>query len=72
MTTRLMEILDRDAAIMRAKMVEAMPAADGEARQVRELMILLHTGLLVIQKDEKHRRGVARVCRSNPRQNPDY
>ena len=40
MTTRLMEILDRDAAIMRAKMAEVMPAADGEAPQARELMIL--------------------------------
>ena len=52
MTTRLMEILDRDAAIMRAKMAEVMPAADGEARQARELMILLHTALFVIQRDE--------------------
>ena len=52
MTTRLMEILDRDAAIMRAKMAEVMPAADGEARQARELTILLHTALFVIQRDE--------------------
>ncbi|WP_152568963.1 hypothetical protein [Microvirga sp. BSC39] len=52
MTTRLMETLDRDAAIMRTKMAEVMPAADGEARQARELMILLHTGLFVIQRDE--------------------
>ncbi|WP_262298190.1 hypothetical protein [Microvirga sesbaniae] len=52
MTTRLMEILERDAAIMRAKMAEVMPAADGEAQQARELMILLHTGLFVIQRDE--------------------
>ena len=52
MTTRLMEILDRDAAIMRARMAEVMPAADGEAQQARELMILLHTGLFVIQSDE--------------------
>jgi hypothetical protein len=51
-TTRLMEILDRDAAIMRAKMAEVMPAADGEAQQARELMILLHTALYVIQRDE--------------------
>ncbi|KFG67614.1 hypothetical protein JH26_21860 [Microvirga sp. BSC39] len=51
-TTRLMETLDRDAAIMRTKMAEVMPAADGEARQARELMILLHTGLFVIQRDE--------------------
>jgi hypothetical protein len=51
-TARLMEILDRDAAIMRAKMAEVMPAADGEARQARELMILLHTALFVIQRDE--------------------
>jgi hypothetical protein len=51
-TTRLMEILDRDAAIMRAKMAEVMPAADGEARQARELMILLHAALFVIQRDE--------------------
>jgi hypothetical protein len=47
-----MEILDRDAAIMRAKMAEVMPAADGEAQQARELMILLHTALFVIQRDE--------------------
>ncbi len=52
MTTCLMEILDRDAAIMRAKMAEVMPAADGEAQQARELMILLHTALFVIQRDE--------------------
>lgn len=52
MTTHLMEILDRDAAIMRAKMAEVMPGADGEAQQARELMILLHTGLFVIQRDE--------------------
>ncbi|MGF9763083.1 hypothetical protein AAII07_48845 [Microvirga sp. 0TCS3.31] len=52
MTTRLMQILDRDAAIMRAKMAEVMPAVDGEAQQVRELMILLNAGLLVIQMDE--------------------
>jgi hypothetical protein len=51
-TTRLMEVLDRDAAIMRAKMAEVMPAADGEAQRARELMILLHTGLFVIQRDE--------------------
>jgi hypothetical protein len=51
-TTRLMEILDRDAAIMRAKIAEVMPAADGEARQARELMILLHAALFVIQRDE--------------------
>jgi hypothetical protein len=51
-TTRLMEILDRDAAIMRAKMAEVMPAADGEARQARELMLLLHAALFVIQRDE--------------------
>jgi hypothetical protein len=47
-----MEILDRDAAIIRAKMAEVMPAADGEAQQARELMILLHTALFVIQRDE--------------------
>ena len=52
MTTHLMEILDRDAAIMRAKMAEVMPGADGEAQQARELIILLHTGLFVIQRDE--------------------
>ena len=47
-----MQVLDRDAAIMRAKMAEVMPAADGEAQQARELMILLHTGLFVIQRGE--------------------
>ncbi len=52
MTTRLMEILDRDAAIMRAKMAEVMPAASGEEQRARELMILLHTGLFAIQRDE--------------------
>jgi hypothetical protein len=51
-TTRLMQILDRDAAIMRAKMAEAMPVVDGETQQLRELMILLNAGLLVIQMDE--------------------
>ncbi|WP_201863078.1 hypothetical protein [Microvirga soli] len=52
MTTRLMEILDRDAAIIRAKMAEVMPAGSSEERQAREMMILLHTGLFVIQRDE--------------------
>lgn len=52
MTSRLMEILDRDAAIMREKMAEVMPAGDGEAQRARELMILFHTGLFVIQRDE--------------------
>lgn len=52
MTTGLMEILDCDATIMRAKMAEGMPAADGEARQARELMILLHTVTFVIRMDE--------------------
>ncbi|MBM1174897.1 hypothetical protein [Microvirga arabica] len=33
-------------------MAEVMPAADGEAQQARELMILLHAGLFVIQRDE--------------------
>jgi hypothetical protein len=47
-----MEILDCDATIMRAKMAEVMPAADGEARQARELMILLHTVTFVIRMDE--------------------
>ena len=50
MTTRLMEILDRDAAIVRAKMAKVMLAADGEAQQARELMILLHPGLFVIPR----------------------
>jgi hypothetical protein len=36
---------------MRAKMAEVMLAADGEAQQARELMILLHTALIVIQRD---------------------
>jgi len=31
-----MEILDRDAAIMRTKMAEVMPTADGEAQQAQE------------------------------------
>ena len=47
-----MEILDRDAANMRAKMAEALPVVDGETQQLRELMILLNAGLLVIQMDE--------------------
>jgi hypothetical protein len=47
-----MQILDRDAAIMRAKMAEAMLVVDGETQQLRELMILLNAGLLVIQMDE--------------------
>jgi hypothetical protein len=47
-----MEILDRDTAIMRAKMAEVMPAVDGEAQQVRELMILKNAWLFVIQRDE--------------------
>ena len=33
-------------------MAEVMPAADDEAQRARELMILLHTGLFVIQRDE--------------------
>jgi hypothetical protein len=51
-TTCLMEILDRDVGIMRAKMAKVMPAADSEARRARELMTLLHTGLFVVQWDE--------------------
>lgn len=47
-----MQILDRDAAIMREKMAEVMPATDAESQRARELMILLHTGLFVIQRDE--------------------
>ena len=39
-------------AITRAKTAEVMPAADGEARQAPELMILLHLGLFVIQRDK--------------------
>lgn len=52
MTSRLMEILDRDASIMREKMAALMPAADGEALGAGELMTLLYTGLFVIQRDE--------------------
>jgi hypothetical protein len=47
-----MEIPDRNAAIMRAKMAEVMPTADGEVRRARELMIFLHTGLFIIQRGE--------------------
>ena len=72
MTTRLMEILDRDAAIMRAKMAGVRPAADGEAQQARELMILLHTGLFVVQRDEPLCRRVATVRRTDPRPDPDH
>jgi hypothetical protein len=50
--TRLMQIVNRDAVIMRAKTAEVMPAANSGARQARELMILLQTGLFVIQRDE--------------------
>jgi hypothetical protein len=32
-------------------MAEVMPTVDGEARQARELMILLQAGLFVISKD---------------------
>ena len=31
-------------------MAKVMPAADGEAQQARELMILLHTALFVIPR----------------------
>jgi hypothetical protein len=62
-TTRLMEILDRDAAIMRAKMAEVMPAADGEAQQARELMILLHTGL---SSSSGMRPALLKSCDSSP------
>ncbi len=37
---------------MRAKMAEVMPAATIEEQRARELMILLHTALFVIQRDE--------------------
>jgi len=47
-----MEFLNRDAAIIRGKMAEVMPAAEGEAQQARELIILLHIGVFVIQRDE--------------------
>ena len=50
MTTLLLEILDRDAAIVRAKMAKVMLVADGEAQQARELMILLHLALFVIPR----------------------
>ncbi len=52
MTSRLMDILDQDAAIMRLDMAEVMPTATGEEQRARELMILLHTGLFVIQPDK--------------------
>jgi hypothetical protein len=47
-----MEILDRDAAVMRTMLAKVMPAADSEAQEARELMILLHTALYVIHRDE--------------------
>jgi hypothetical protein len=47
-----MDILDRDAAVMRTMLAKVMPAADSEAQEARELMILLHTALYVIQRDE--------------------
>jgi hypothetical protein len=50
--TLLTKIQDRDAAIMRAKMVAVMPAAAGKVQRARELMILLHTELFIIQRDE--------------------
>jgi hypothetical protein len=33
-------------------MAEVMPAGSSEERQAREMRILLHTGLFVIQRDE--------------------
>jgi hypothetical protein len=51
-TSRLMDILDQDAAIMKLDMAEVMPTATGEEQRARELIILLHTGLFVIQRDE--------------------
>ena len=46
-------------------MAEVMPAADGEARQARELMILLHTVTFVIRMDET---GTAEEVREFPGQ----
>jgi hypothetical protein len=47
-----MDILDRDAAVMRTMLARVIPAADSEAQEARELMIVLHTALYVIQRDE--------------------
>lgn len=52
MTSQLMETLERDAAVMRAKMAVAMPIATSEEQQARELMIVLHTALFVMHRDK--------------------
>ncbi len=52
MSSLLMNIQDHDAAIMRAKIAAVMPTAAGRVQRARELMILLHTELFIIQRDE--------------------
>jgi hypothetical protein len=52
MTTRLTEILDRAATVMRTKSAKVVPAATGEEQPAEELMILLHTGPFLIKRGE--------------------
>jgi hypothetical protein len=50
--TRLTEILDRAATVIRTKLAKVVPAAPGEEQSAQELMILLHTGPFLIKRGE--------------------
>ena len=52
MNTRLTEILDRAATVMRTKSAKVVPAATGEEQPAQESMIWLHTGPFLIQRGE--------------------
>ncbi len=50
--TRLTEILDRAATVMRTKSAKVVPATTGEEQQAQELIILFHTGPFLIKQGE--------------------
>ncbi len=50
--TRLTEILDRAATVMRNKSAKVVPAATGEEQPAQELMIWLHTGPFLSKRGE--------------------
>jgi len=50
--TRLTEILNRAATVLRTKLAKVVPAATGEEQPAQELTILLHTGPFLIKQGE--------------------
>lgn len=52
MNTRLTEILDRAATVMRTKSAKVVPAATGEEQPAQESMIWLHMGPFLIKRAE--------------------